>query len=282
MHALLGQALSSAALLLQAQIAIPPAPRGYAPNAAEVVVDEASVLKPETIARINRLALDVKQKSGGEMAVVTLKDLGGRSPEEVALAIGRGWKLGATGEIGDRARNAAVVILLVPKETSSDGRGYIRIETARGAEGFINDARAGQMRDEALPALRAADYSAALELITQRVSQRFAEEFNFTIDSTLAPPAVTQAPGVRSVSIPPALIFVLIIVAVIVLSAIARRQGGGAVMLPPVYGRRRRGNDWWGGGGGFGGFGGGGGGGGGFGGFGGGGGFSGGGAGGSW
>ena len=283
MHALIGQALLSAALLLQPQIAIPPAPRGYAPNAADVVVDEAGVLKPETIARINSIALDVKLKSGGEMAVVTLKDLRGRSPEEVALTIGREWKLGAIGEIGDRARNAAVVILLVPKETSSDGRGYIRIETAQGAEGFINDARAGQIRDEAIPALRAADYDAALELIAQRVAQRFAGEFNFTLDSTLAPPVIEQAPGTRSVSIPPFFVFVLIIVAVIVLSAIARRQGGGAVLAPPMYRRRRRNDSWWGGGGGFGGFGGGGGGGGGgFGGFGGGGGFSGGGAGGSW
>jgi len=282
MHALLGQALLGAALLLQAQAVLPPAPRGYAPNAADVVVDEAGVLKPETIARINGIAFDVKQKSGGEMAIVTLKDLGGRTPEEVALAIGRGWKLGGAGEPGDRARNAAVVILLVPKETSSDGRGHIRIETGRGAEGFINDARAGEIRDEAIPALRAADYSAAIELIALRVAQRFAGEFNFTLDSTLAPPAITRAPSERSGGIPPVFVFVLIIVAVVVLSSIARRQGGGAVLAPPMYRRRRR-NDWWGGGGGFGGFGGGGGGGGGgFGGFGGGGGFSGGGAGGSW
>ena len=282
MHALLGQALVSAALLLQAQVVIPPAPRGYAPNAADVVVDEAGVLKPEAIERINNIALDIKRKSGGEMAVVTLKDLGGRTPEEIALAIGRGWKLGGAGEAGDRARNAAVVILLVPKETSGDGRGHIRIETGRGAEGFINDARAGEIRDEAIPALRGADYSAAIELIALRVAQRFATEFNFTLDSTLAPPAVMRAPSQRTGGIPPFAVFLLIIVAVVVLSAIARRQGGGAVLAPPMYGRRRR-NDWWGGGGGFGGFGGGGGGGGGgFGGFGGGGGFSGGGAGGSW
>lgn len=282
MHALIGQALFGAALLLQPQVLIPPAPRGYAPNAADVVVDQAGVLKPETIERINRIAFDVKIKSGGEIAVVALPDLGGRTSEEVALAIGRAWKVGAAGDIGDRARNAGVVILVVPKETSRDGRGSIRIETGRGAEGFINDARAGEIRDEAIPALRAADYSAALELITLRVAERFAGEFNFTLDSTFAPPAVTQAPSERSTGIPAFAVFILIIVAVVVLSAIARRQGGGALLVPPMYRRRRR-HDWWGGGGGFGGFGGGGGGGGGgFGGFGGGGGFSGGGAGGSW
>jgi uncharacterized protein len=282
MHALLGHALLGAALLLQPQVVIPPAPRGYAPNAADVVVDEAGVLKPETMERINSIALDVKQKSGGEMAVVTLRDLGGRTPEEVALAIGRGWKLGGAGEAGDRARNAAVVILLVPKETSSDGRGHIRIETGRGAEGFINDARAGEIRDEAIPALRAADYSAAIELIALRVAQRFAGEFNFTLDSTLAPPAIRRASRERSGGVEPILALVMIVVILVILIALAQKKGGGPVMVPPMYRRGRR-NDWWGGGGGFGGFGGGGGGGGGgFGGFGGGGGFSGGGAGGSW
>ncbi len=282
MHALIGQALISAALLLQPQIVIPPAPRGYAPNAADVVVDAAGVLKPQTIARINSIAFDVKQKSGGEMAVVTLPDIGGRTSEEVALAIGRAWKIGGAGEVGDRARNAGVVILVVPKETSRDGRGYIRIETGRGAEGFINDARAGEMRDEALPALRAADYNAAIELIALRVAQRFANEFNFTLDSTFAPPTIAQAPSERSGGVSPIIAVVMIVVILVILTAIAQRQGGGAGTAAPMYRRRRR-NDWWIGGGGFGGFGGGGGGGGGgFGGFGGGGGFSGGGAGGSW
>ncbi len=287
MHvALVRKALLGAALLLQPQITLPPPPRGYAPNAAEIVVDAAGVLRPETIERINRLAFDVKQKSGGEIAVVTLPDLGGRSPEEVAIAIGRTWKIGAEGATGDRARNAGVVILVVPKESSRDGRGYIRIETGRGAEGFINDARAGEIRDAALPALRAGDYSAALELMTLRVAERYAAEFGFTLDSTFAPPRVERPPRSRG-GVSPLFVLVMIVLALIVLGAIARRQGGGLVVPPPMYRRRRRSTDWWGGGGGFGGFGGsgggwGGGGGGGFGGFGGGGGFSGGGAGGSW
>ncbi|MGH7711418.1 MAG: TPM domain-containing protein [Gemmatimonadaceae bacterium] len=286
MHvALFGPALLGAALLLQPQIALPPAPRGYAPNAADVVVDAAGVLRPESIERINRLAFDVKQKSGGEMAIVTLPDLAGRTPEEVALAIGRTWGIGAEGTIGDRARNAGIVILVVPKETSRDGRGYIRIETGRGAEGFINDARAGEMRDEALPALRAGDYSAAVELIALRVAERFAAEFGFTLDSTFAPPVQpAREPGRRAFPVGGLVMLVLFLV---VMGIYSRRHGGGPVLPTPMYRRRGRRNDWWGGGGGFGGFGGGGGwssggGGGGFGGFGGGGGFSGGGAGGSW
>ena len=288
MHvALFGPALLGAALVFQPQIALPPPPRGFAPNAADVVVDAAGVLRPESIERINRLAFDVKQKSGGEMAVVTLRDLGGRASEEVALAIGRSWGIGAEGNIGDRARNAGVVILVVPKETSSDGRGYIRIETGRGAEGFITDGRAGAMRDEAIPALRAGDYSAALELVATRVAERFADEFGFTLDSTLAPALPPPSSSTGPASFPWGGL-VMLILFLVVMGIYARRHSGGLAVPPPMYRRRRRRNDWWGGSGGFGGFGGGwsggggGGGGGGFGGFGGGGGFSGGGAGGSW
>jgi uncharacterized protein len=283
MHALFGQALLGAALLFQEQIALPPPPRGYAPNAADVVVDAAGVLRPETVDRINRLAFDVKQKSGGEIAVVILPDLEGRTSEEVALAIGRQWGIGQQGDIGDRARNAGVVILLVPKETSRDGRGYIRIETGRGAEGFITDGTAGQIRDEAIPSLRAADYNSATELIVLRVAERFATEYGFTLDSAFAPPVTQRPPSVARGF--PWFGLVMLIVFLVVMSRVARSRGGSIFVPPPITGRRRRRNDWWGGGG-FGGFSGGGwssgGGGGGFGGFGGGGGFSGGGSGGSW
>src|SRR3990170_531980 len=72
----------------------------------------------------------------GVLAVVTLPDLAGRDVAEVALRIGREWKVGANAPIGAEARNTGIVILVVPKETSRDGRGYVRIEVGQGTEGF--------------------------------------------------------------------------------------------------------------------------------------------------
>ena len=74
-------------IALQA-LQVPPPPRGYGTSTAEVVVDAANVLLPETVDRINRIAFDVHAKSGGEMAVVTLPDIGLRAPVDVALQIG--------------------------------------------------------------------------------------------------------------------------------------------------------------------------------------------------
>src|SRR3977135_1392394 len=165
-------------LLLQG-VTIPP-PTG-------LVNDFAHVLQPDAIQRMERIAEDVRAKSRGEMTIVTLSDIGARDVQEVSLQIGRQWKVGKGGDPGDPPRNAGAVILLVPKETSKDGRGHCFIATGRGAEGFITDADPGDICREATPAFIDKDYSSGLELVTLRTAQRFAKEFNFTLDTALAP-----------------------------------------------------------------------------------------------
>src|SRR3954466_16144978 len=98
------------ALLVLQGISIP-APVGY-------VNDFAHVIDAATAARISAIAADVKAKSGGEIVVVTLTDLKNQPLEDLAQNIGRDWKVGAAGNVGDRAKNAGVIILLVPKATS--------------------------------------------------------------------------------------------------------------------------------------------------------------------
>ena len=267
-------ALVAAAMLFQSGPQIPP-PSG-------LVNDFANVLPAVSAARMERIAQDVRSKSQGEIAIVTLSDLGGRQPSEVALRIGREWKVGNMAEIGERSRNAGVVILLVPKETSSDGRGHCRIETGQGAEGFITDATSGDICREATPAFARRDYGGGLELVTLRVAQRYAQEFGFALDTALGAPTYTQrrAPVERSGGINP---FVLLIILFVVLSLLGggrRRRGCLPIFIP--FGGGGWGGGGLGGGGGWGGGGFGGGGGGGFGGFGGGGGFSGGGGGSDW
>ena len=264
-------ALVAAAMLFQSDPQIPP-PRG-------IVNDFANVIPAASAARIERIAQDVRDKSKGEIAVVTLSDLGGREPSDIALRIGREWKVGNMAAIGDRSRNAGVVILLVPKETSSDGRGHCRVETGQGAEGFITDATSGEICREATPAFMQRDYGTGLELVALRVAQRYAQEFGFALDTTLEAPAMpvqrTRPSRRGGGGINP---IVLLIILFIVLSVLGggRRRGCMPIFIPfGGFGGGGGGGGW--GGGGFGG-----GGGGGFGGFGGGGGFSGGGGGSNW
>jgi uncharacterized protein len=256
-----------------------PRPQGY-------VNDFAHVIPEGNAARITRIIEDVRAKSGGEITVVTIADIGDRDVGDVALQIGREWGVGQNAKIGDRARNAGVVILVVPKETSSDGRGHISIQTGQGSEGFITDATAGDIRREATPLLVQQDYGGALELMTLRVAQRFAGEFGFQLDTSFrAPEAVQRTPRSRGRGIDPGVLVIAFVVLMFVLGSMGRgrRRGCGGclpIFIPFGGGGGYRGGGW--GGGGFGGGGFGGGGGGGFGGFGGGGGFSGGGSSGSW
>ena len=279
-----------AIMALQA-IQVPPAPRGFSPTAAEVVVDAANVISAEAEERINRIAFAVKQRTGGEIALVTLPDVGQRDAADIAREIGRQWGVGAQAEPGDRVRNAGMVILIVPKETNSDGRGRCRIEVGRGAEGFITDGDAGELCRTATPVFQRQDYSEAALVLTAGVASEFALEFNIPLDSLFGPDlgrelgrAQERPIRVRTpAGIPYQTLFLLAVVALIFISSMSRRGrrrgcgGGGClpIFLPFPVGGRHRGRGWGGGfgGGGFGG---------GFGGFGGGGGFSGGGGGSSW
>src|SRR5688572_21290083 len=199
-----------------------PAPMG-------LINDFADVIQPAAAERMERIAEDVRTKSRGEITIVTLPDIGGRDVQEIALQIGRQWKVGKIGNPGDPTRNAGAVILLVPKETSRDGRGRCFIATGYGAEGFIRDADAGDICREATPAFAAKDYSTGLELVTLRTAERFAREFDFSLDSALTPPPMIERgydapPSSDQGGISP---FALFIIFMVVLFLLTRGGRGG-------------------------------------------------------
>jgi uncharacterized protein len=250
-------------------VQVPP-PRGH-------VNDFAGVIGAAQAARIETIARFVREQSGGEIAVVTLPDIAGRDVAAVALQIGRDWKVGAKADVGERMRNAGVVVLLVPKESSTDGNGHVSIMVGQGAEGFIPDAVAGDIRREATQYFSQRAYADGLLLITARLAQRYSAEFGFALDS-VGVREQSRSPGARRTrGVSPSTALIVFIFIVLLLTSGRGRRGGCAPFIAgQVLGHAmgRRGGYH----GGFGGFGGGGGGGGGFGGFGGGGGFSGGGS----
>jgi len=195
----------------------------------------------------------VREKTRGEIAVVTLADIGDRSASDVALQIGRQWGVGAKGDAGDRAKNAGVVVLLVPRKNHKPGTGDVFISMGRGAEGFLTDAGAGRIRDAMLPALGAEDYGKGLALGVDLIAQTFAAEFGVTLTSpeyAMPPPADDR----KQVAIPAGWLIAILILLLIV-------SRGRLLWIPFWILSQGRGGGWSGGrgGGGFGGFGGGGG-----------------------
>lgn len=240
----------------------PAQPVGY-------INDFAGILDPAVEAELDDLVRRLKTATGAEVAVVTLPSIGDREAAEVALAIGRKWKVGSKEDIGDPRRNAGIVLLVVPRQDHRPGTGHVRIEVGQGLEGVIPDALTPRIvRDVMGPDLAREAYGPAVLKGVQFMTSTIARGYGVS-DSALTAhrPVENPAGGTPVGSLLPILFFVVFMVLA------SRAQGG----------RRRRRNVYWGGpwiGGGWGGGGGFGGGGGGFGGFGGGGGFSGGGGGG--
>jgi len=251
-------------MLIAVVIALAQAP---APPPVGFVNDFAGVLDSASIRHIDAVVRELREKTRGEIAVVTLPDIGDRAAADVALQIGRQWGVGAKGNAGDPAKNLGVVVLLVPQKNHQPGTGQIFISTGRGAEGFLTDARVGRIRDAMLPFLARQEYGPGLSLGVDLIAQAFASEFGVTLSNpeyAIPPPA--EQPARRGIPLGGLIVMIILL---IILSR------GRLLFIPFMLSQGGRG---WGGGG-LGGWRGGGGGGG-FGGFGGGGGFSGGGAGG--
>jgi uncharacterized protein len=241
----------------------PPQPIGYVNDFASVIQADASRSMEDLIERL-------RGATGAEIAVVTLPSIGDREASEVALAIGRRWKVGSRAEIGDPRRNAGLVMLLVPRREGDPNSGQIRIEVGQGLEGIVTDAAAGRVRDLMRPELSQGNYGDGLLLGVRALSSLIARGYGVS-DSALTAYQPPASPGVGNPTIGSLLPLLFLVLFFLMMSGAFGR------------GRRRRSGIYWGGpwiGGGWGRGGGFGGGGGGFGGFGGGGGFSGGGAGG--
>lgn len=115
------------------------------------VTDLAGLLTPAEERELEASLEAFKRTSGHEIALLTVPDLDGRTIEEYALAVGRGWKL------GDPARKDGAVLVVAKQERK------LRIEVGEGLEGTLTDARAAQIiRNTITPAFKAGRFAAGL------------------------------------------------------------------------------------------------------------------------
>jgi uncharacterized protein len=228
-------------------------PSGY-------VSDLAGVMGAEARTRLQALGAEVEQKTGAQMAIVTVTSLEGESVENYAVDLFK--QLG----IGSKKDNRGVLLLVAPNE-----RKY-RIEVGYGLEPVINDARAGDAGRAMVPFLRQGDYGKATEAGAWQLAKYIADDSNVTLSGQppLRPTRVSRDDrGIGGLG----LVFALIVFVAVIGSLISRgggRGGGGGLiwfllgMLANSGGGGRSGGSWGGGGfgggdggGGFGGFGGG-------------------------
>jgi uncharacterized protein len=243
-------------LLLAGLPAIAENPKDIHPSG--YVTDLAGVISPDTKARLEALGREVEEKTGAQIAVVTVHSLDGESVENYAVNLYK--QLG----VGSKRDNRGVLLLVAPDEHK------YRIEVGYGLEPVINDARAGDAGRAMVPLLRQGNYSAAIEAATWILAKYIADDRGVTLSGQ--PPArpIRQTRG-KSSSIGFWGILFLIWIIFSIARAASRssggpRGGGGGWWIGPMLGGMSggwRGGGFGGGsggfsgGGGFGGFGGG-------------------------
>jgi uncharacterized protein len=256
--------LMVAALLVVSPIAARAQRVDDLPKPTDYVSDDAQVLSPGTIARLDSICsqLDHSQ-ANAQIAVVTVHTLDGEDAADYANQLEDKWKMGRKGS--DRG----VLVLLAVDDHKR------RIDVGYGLEGILPDGKLGDIGREMVPYLRASDFDSAVSLAVGEIAQVIAADAKVTLDNepiTAQPAPQRHSGGMGGLK--------LIIVAVFILLYLFRILGSWGLF--GLWGMGLMGGGMRGGGLGGGGMGGGGGGGGGgFGGFGGGG-FGGGGAGGDW
>ncbi len=111
------------------------------------VVDNAEILSVQTEATITFLLDHHEQQTSNQIAVLTIRTLGGESIESYANRVFRSWGLG-------RADVNNGVLLLIAKDDRE-----LRIEVGYGLEGDLTDSEAGRIIDNVIvPLFRADDF----------------------------------------------------------------------------------------------------------------------------
>lgn len=225
------------------QIAVPK-PQGY-------VTDLAGVIDGPTKVRLTNLIDELKQKTGAEIAVVTVRTTKPETAYDYAMAIAEQWKPGSAG------KDNGVVFLV-----ATDDRA-IQILTGYGVEGPLPDGKVGEIRDTLVkPAFRAGDYSRGIADATVTMAALIAADNGVKLSGA---PAPVRARTQRGGGIGTAIVLILLI---LVVSAFLNTLGGpggrgrmgGLGGVGPIIlggGRGGFGGGFGGGSGGFGGFGGG-------------------------
>ena len=218
----------------------------------DYVNDFAHVLDQNTIAQMDEICREIDEKAHAQIAVVTIHSLDGADVESYAVDLFHQWG------VGSKSTNRGVLILYAIDDHRA------RIEVGYGLEPILPDGKVGGFQREAVPLMRAGNYSAALLLVTSRVASVIAQDAGVQLTSRQIAASPVGRRGQPDGGMSAGGVVLLIIIVLVVLFTPLRSILFGMLLGSMLGGGGYRGGGGSWGGGGFGG------GGGGFGGFGGG------------
>lgn len=129
------------------------------------VTDTAGILSAKTRQQLIRLDLELTQKTGAQIAIVTVRSTGEEPIFDYAMAIAETYKPGA------KDKDNGVVFLIATADRK------FQILTAYGVEGALPDGFIGGLRDTVIrPAFRTGDYSGGILDASVIMAQRIATD----------------------------------------------------------------------------------------------------------
>jgi uncharacterized membrane protein YgcG len=134
-------------------------PRELPARPAGRVFDDAAVLSAPVESELERISADLDRATGAELAVATVKSLGGEEVSKYAFRLFTAWG------VGKKGRDNGVLILVAPKEHK------VWIATGYGVEGSLPDGLCGEISRQAMiPRFRANDYDSGTLAGARRVA----------------------------------------------------------------------------------------------------------------
>jgi uncharacterized protein len=133
-----------------------------------LVSDYANVISAAEENKLLAILTELQQKTGAEVAVVTLPSLDGGQIDDFSIRLAERWG------IGQKGSDNGILLLGATQE----GRGNrMRIEVGYGLEGVINDALAGRILDQyVVPLWNQRQYGAAFVNGGAAIAQRIAAD----------------------------------------------------------------------------------------------------------
>jgi uncharacterized protein len=215
----------------------------------DYVNDFARVLDQNAIAQMDEICRQIEEKAHAQITVVTVRSLDGADVESYAVDLFHQWG------VGSKSTNRGVLILYAIDDHRA------RIEVGYGLEPILPDGKTGGFQREAIPLMRAGNYSQALLLVTSRVAQVIAQDAGVQLTTPQFAPAPAEPAERPGGGISAGGIILLIVIVLIVLFTPLRGILFWMLFSGMFGGGGRGGGGWgsggFGGGGGFGGFGGG-------------------------
>jgi len=185
-----------------------------------LVTDAAGVLPADRKAALEKTLEDFQQRSGRQLVVATIPDLGGYDIRDYGYRLGRTWGVGLKG-----ADNGAILIV-APKDRK------VSIEVGKRLEPVMTDALSSIIvQQKVIPAFKAGDMPAGVEAGAQAIMQQLSlpdDQAKAEADKAAVAfdKAHKRSRGGSGGGIPFGLIFWVVIVAVIAISHFARRASG--------------------------------------------------------